>query len=242
MKKIDIFKKNIELFDCLYYTEKPSYFNSELSMDKIKRKVNIIIKNPTEENMERMIEKDLDNGEINDKVVAWKAGQLIKNGSEYEPKKLNGNYINGYGNEINKESLDLYLDNLSKDWNKLGDVEKGDFSELYKIACGCGVPKFFGTVYIINLIYFLSKKKWPIYDKFAHKALKSLFMDKNPYEIYVDSAPGKKDINNVVNMYNEFLWLLNELFGEISIERKLDRALWVYGHAGEDFDITKLIE
>ena len=95
------------------------------------------------------------------------------------------------------------------------------------------VPKNFGSVYIINLIYFLSKGKFPIYDKFAHKAAKALFMEKQPNEVYVGSAPEKNDIKNVVNLYNEYLWLLEKLFHNYSIDRITDRALWVYGHGIE---------
>lgn len=37
-------------------------------------------------------------------------------------------------------------------------------------------------------------------------------------------------------MLKEYMWLLKDVFGDSRIDRKTDRALWVYGHAGEKFD------
>ncbi len=86
----------------------------------------------------------------------------------------------------------------------------------------------------------MTKGKYPVYDSFAHKALKALYMKKAPFEIFSGIAPGKYDVDKVINMYNEFLWLLNELFDTYTIDRKLDRALWVYGHATDKYSLKSL--
>ena len=36
-------------------------------------------------------------------------------------------------------------------------------------------------------------------------------------------------------MYIEYCYLLEKVFGRKNIERDLDQALWVYGHATERF-------
>ena len=147
-------------------------------------------------------------------MVSWKAGRLIEdkdNPGDFVPaKNKNGDYYTGYGTSIDSEELENYLTTVEKRWIGLTSVEQEQFSEIYtKLVQDIFVPKNFGSVYIINLIYFLSKGRFPIYDKFA---------------------PGKNDIENVVNMYSEYLWLLEKLFHKYSIDRITDRALWVYGH------------
>ena len=91
--------------------------------------------------------------------------------------------------------------------------------------------KGLGTVYILTLLYFLSNEKFPIYDRFAHKAAKAIVLDKTPKDVYVGSAPDKTDVENILNMYNEYLCLLKLIFGNKKIDRKQDQALWVYGHS-----------
>ena len=191
--------------------------------------------NITKEFEDRLIEEYLQNGLISDLVVSWKAGRLIEdkdNPGDFVPaKNKNGDYYTGYGTSIDSEELENYLTTVEKRWIGLTSVEQEQFSEIYtKLVQDIFVPKNFGSVYIINLIYFLSKGRFPIYDKFAHKAAKALFMGKQPNKVYVENAPGINDIENVVNMYNEYLWLLEKLFHKYSIDRITDRALWVYGH------------
>ena len=188
--------------------------------------------NITKEFEDRLIEEYLQNGLISDLVVSWKAGRLIEdkdNPGDFVPaKNKNGDYYTGYGTSIDSEELENYLTTVEKRWIGLTSVEQEQFSEIYtKLVQDIFVPKNFGSVYIINLIYFLSKGRFPIYD---NKAAKALFMGKQPNKVYVENAPGKNDIENVVNMYNEYLWLLEKLFHKYSIDRITDRALWVYGH------------
>lgn len=91
--------------------------------------------------------------------------------------------------------------------------------------------KQFGTVYIITLIYFLSKGKYPIYDKFAHKAIMAIDSNRNPMDITVASPPDKSSVAKVINMYTEYYKKIEEIFGSYRLTRKQDQALWVYGHS-----------
>lgn len=89
---------------------------------------------------------------------------------------------------------------------------------------------------MITLIYFLSGGKYPIYDKFAHIAVKALYMNENPKDIFVGGAPGKGNMDQAIGMYKEYCWLLKQVFGKYDIDRELDRALWVYGHSKKKYD------
>lgn len=183
---------------------------------------------------EEIVAKRLNKGIIDEVVVAWKAGR-IKNGII---EMLDGNYLDGYGRQIDKIKMDTYLEIVS---NVCSECEwyPENFSKIYeKVINAAPIPNFFGVVYIINLIYFMSRQKLPIYDKYAHKALKSLFMGKKPSEVYVGSAPDDKmKIEEVTAMYMEYIWLLEKTIGVYSIDRKIDRALWTYGHADSSWNL-----
>ena len=220
----------------------------------------IDIKNNVSETYEdnEIVKERLNKGVIDKYVVAWKAGRLIGKNDEYEPQIIKDEktgrncYLNGYGGHIDQKSLDGYLENVKSLWDLLKD--KNNFADVYSTIVNNyidAIPDNFGSVYIINLIYFLSKGNWPIYDRFAHIALKAIVMEKHPCEIYVSGAPNKikkytknkqekpKANEDVINMYMEYLWLLDYVFGGHTfkiIGRKIDRALWVYGHAAKEYN------
>ena len=220
----------------------------------------IEIKNDVSESYEdnEIVDNRLKKGIIDEYVVAWKAGRLDGENDNYEPHiiedKKTGRkcYLNGYGKHIDKELLDEYLKDVKLHWdnNKLEDEK--DFAGVYSsIVNSIAIPDNFGSVYIINLIYFLSKGDWPIYDRFAHIALKAIVMEKHPCEIYVSGAPAKiikykeneqekiKANEEVIKMYMEYLWLMDYVFGGHTFDiigRKKDRALWVYGHATRNYN------
>jgi hypothetical protein len=52
-----------------------------------------------------------------------------------------------------------------------------------------------------------------------------------PKEVFVGAAPDKTELDKVLAMYKEYVFLLEQVFGYSNSERELDRALWVYGHA-----------
>ena len=172
------------------------------------------------------------NGKFDFKCVAWKIGRDY---DEYHIKYEKGEAIpNGYGNLIDGGKLREFLIEISNNQKLSFIFEEGDFSkrkieEAFKILSAIAPPNF-GTVYIITVMYFLSKGKIPIYDQFAHKAIKAIHFEKKPKEIYVGSAPSKTEIANAINMLDEYMWYLEKVFGTPHIPRDIDRALWVYGH------------
>lgn len=92
-----------------------------------------------------------------------------------------------------------------------------------------------GSVYLITLLYFISKGKWPIYDRFAKMALYAIIHDIKPGgAVEYKGLPDKNDdaFSNIMkNEMEEYIGELKQVFGDRYLNsRDVDRALWVYGH------------
>jgi hypothetical protein len=97
-----------------------------------------------------------------------------------------------------------------------------------------------GPVYLITLMFFITKGKYPIYDRFAMAALLSLLASENGYNLPHDesivrktSLPEKSGSTELskLKLYNNYIGLLHHFFGQSwKNDRKIDQALWVYGH------------
>lgn len=198
--------------------------------------------NTTEREVEEYIENKLTSGLVDQYVVAWKAGKLKKDDIHNDDFLSKRGYPNGYGKMINGDKLREYLSKLkSEEIKKIiasSDSLNRDLLEKCFDLAKENVPAYFGSVYLINVLYFLSNGKVPIYDKYAHTAVKALYFAENPSNIYVGDPPDKEDTHKVINMLTEYMWYLNELFGKSKIDRSLDRALWVYGHTKNRYDFN----
>jgi hypothetical protein len=227
----------------------PLYFNDATS-DEVKEKLGIgsrltSSKQRTERKVEKYVVEELgkykeSDYKIQKEFVAWKSGELEgvhlpdktdEQGVIREPEPLGD--ISIFGNKI--KNLDEYIDAINGIIEELKALIEADkVSETYNILVNLQKEKkvkTFGSVYIITLIYFLSGGMYPIYDKFAHKAVKALYFGFNPRSIYVNGAPGKTEVETVMAMYKEYLFLLEGVFGTYHISREQDQALWVYGHS-----------
>lgn len=103
-----------------------------------------------------------------------------------------------------------------------------------------------GTVYCITLLYFISKRKYPIFDQFADKALDVISQNKEAfpnaddkkYEPIPSDLPTKdeKKMGELKERYKRYCKKIETLKSQLSDRyrdpqnRDLDRALWVYGH------------
>ncbi len=218
----------------------PFYFKGEKNAEEIKETLGRGKLNTTLKSTEEYIisKSKNNNGELTEEFVAWKAGRLILKNKENEEYSWDGR--NGYGNII--ENLGPYLDEInSSEYDDIRNALKNGhgFEDAYKRLIKSNNTKqvkHLGVVYVITLIYFLSGRKYPIYDKFAHIAVKALYMNENPLYIFVCGAPGKDNIKQAIGMYKEYCWLLKQVFGKYDIDRELDQALWVYGHSKNKYD------
>lgn len=195
------------------------------------------------EYVEKEIEYILENGiktkEDITKIIAWKIGRIDHCNSEkkqcfiYYKNKPN---VNRYNRPVPLRPLFEYI------LNDIGTLEKqaNDYPQevLEKLLAFNGI----GSVYAITILYFLSRKMYPIYDQFAHIAIK-VIDEENSFNSLITDADLKREFNpdsrnatKIFENYNEYyIKRLQSIFGNAyKTNRDIDRALWVYGHLFKD--------
>lgn len=257
MKNIDTF---INRYECLYYdpdscpdSYKWQNYKSKEGLKEIysrllSERLNIGSLNASNYHAEESVMKYLNSSKFNKFALAWKAGKVDWKDNQLitiDSFEKDDNYINGYGGKINKNAFETYcsklMEELKDEINQ--NVENENWEKAYRTVMEIS-PKNIGPVYNINTLFFLTGGKAPIYDAFAHKAVKALLFDILPCDVYLGGNPDKKDVDKVVAMYQEYMILLKMLFkdcfknkqkNDMFIPRELDRALWVYGHSKEKY-------
>ena len=181
----------------------------------------------------------LDEGVFNEYSLAWKSGKLTwdnnANNVIFKDSFVRGDsYLNGYGSPINIADFNKWCNSLNAIENEQLILE--NMTELYT-GIYENSPRNIGPVYIITSLFFKSRGRYPIYDQFAHKAIRALALNLSPEIIYLGNNPGTSEVRKVMCMYNEYITLLERVFpneintdGVLFISRPLDQALWVYGH------------
>jgi len=234
----------IDVYEKYYYDD-----NNDDEKQRGKTELGVSIIHPTSRNNEDEIMNYLRRGKQNINTINWKMGGTVsKDGIRTQYYDYPIDNINGFCEEIEKLDFSEYnMESLSE----INIISLYD--DILKIIKEVDLVGY-GSVYIINSMFFLSKGNIPIYDYYANVAVKALLYDKCPQDIFVGQAPGKeehargcKERKLAVNMLLEYMALLKELAnntcyfmpkGEGYISRKLDRALWVYGHATEKWKIN----
>lgn len=245
-------------YECLYYDPDScpdsyqwQYFHSKEGLKErysrlLKELLDIGSLNVSNYHAEEEVMKYLNSSVFNKYALAWKAGKVdwkndhLVTADSFEKDE---NYINGYGGKIDKNAFQTYCSELKGLKNIIIQyVEEGNWKEAYRTVMEIS-PKNIGPVYNINTLFFMTGGKAPIYDVFAHKAVKALLFGISPCEVYLGGNPDKHDVDKVVAMYQEYMILLKMLFKEwfknkqkndMFIPRELDRALWVYGHSKKE--------
>ena len=220
----------------------------ETYKDLLKDFLSISKLNATDYRAEEKVMELLYSSTFNEISLAWKAGKVGWENDQLitaDSFEKDNYYVNGYGGRISKDDFHKYCHELEARKEIINDyVENGNWKEAYKTVMEIS-PKNIGPVYNINTLFFLTGGKAPIYDVFAHKAVKALLFNISPSEVYLGGNPKKDDVNNVVAMYQEYMILLKMLFkdwfkakkkDDMFIPRELDRALWVYGHSTKEPD------
>lgn len=262
MKKVDT-KTFIDRYECLYYDPdscpvnyKWQHYKSKDGLKEIyshllRERLNIGSLNASNYHAEEEVMNYLNSSIFNEFALAWKAGkvdwkddQLITTDSF---EKGDNYIISRYGGGITKDAFDTYCSELKKTKDEIIQyVKDGNWKKAYRTVMEIS-PNNIGPVYNINTLFFLTGGKAPIYDMFAHKAVKALLFDISPREVYLGGNPDKKDVDKVVAMYQEYMILLKMLFkdcfknkqkDDMFISRELDRALWVYGHSKIKYPFT----
>ena len=165
----------------------------------------------------------LNAGNIDLNVVLWKNNKVM---GDYNPET--DTLPNARGKAM--VGINAYIERINNEMVANNHIVGPQNIQQSFVFLSNDSPVNFGTVNIINLMFFLSSGQIPIYDQFAHIAAKAIYFEKHPNEIYVGGAPQKSEITKAVNMLNEYMYLLTQIFGTYSITRQQDRALWAYGH------------
>lgn len=174
-------------------------------------------------------------------ILAWKIGKIKHRDSQNAQRfvyskdwaNVESFHVNRYGKELDLSGFVEYIaTNIENLTSKAQSDPQGVLNELKENA---QAPKGIGTVYLITLLYFISKGKYPIYDRFAMMAVDAIIKDKKPGEtVKYTELPDKNSFqfNQVFGLcQNEYIDKIEKIFGHDYLEsRDIDRALWVYGH------------
>lgn len=195
--------------------------------------------NVLEQSITKILQEGLD-GSSEDKTgtaLLWKVGGNIQDGIvryQYSSKSdqtdgINIAQINGIVHEVYSKYKD------APDKNKL---------ILRDMILQCAKNKevkHMGAVYTITLVYFMTKGEYPIYDKYAHIALlslydnsKKIYTQKRMKEISLEQTDSYKKI---ISIYSDYKKLSDDVYTKLSVNmdsaeslRRIDKALWAYGH------------
>lgn len=222
------------------------YFDDLKSEDKkTGNDLGVTITHPVSREFEALVMSCLAKDQQSIDTIAWKLGMQYKDGDlkdRYHTFPIEK--VKKYINETAK--LDLLFESEL-------DIRKS-YDEVLSVVSDLELTGY-GSVYIISSLFFLSKGKIPIYDYYAHVAVKALLDKINPQEVYVGAVPtkdqcsiGDKSNKSAVNLLLEYQRQLKDLAEGTEhfktdegmyISRQLDRALWVYGHAKEKWGEKK---
>ena len=199
------------------------------------RKSSRIIENTIDDILKEGIksEKDVIN------ILAWKIGKIRHKESENQQKFVYSSdwtdaeqyNMKLYGKGLHvRDFVNYIVSNINKLEKEANENPQSVLDELNEES-----PYGIGTVYMITLLYFISRGKYPIYDRFAMIAIDAITKGYKPNEfVKYKELPSKKEkgfnklMNNGINNYSS---KIEDVFGkEYQNNRDIDRALWVYGH------------
>lgn len=227
----------IDLYSKDYYLKKPG----EKGLIPGLRRSSEFIEERIEGILESGIQDQVDVG----RILAWKIGKIKHRVSENENRFA---YAKGWENVEHSKTVKLYnddfqIEDISSFILSLNIPETFNNDNAQELLNQIMDKRFkrLGSVYMITLLYFLSKGEYPIYDRFAMMALTAICSETPPKsgeKVTVDVAykelPAKESFRFEMIMDEEmahYIQMLNDIFGvEWKTNRKIDQALWVYGH------------
>lgn len=176
-------------------------------------------------------------------VLSWKIGKINHRDTDAKQKfeyhkdwqfaeQLN---VKRYGKDFDVKG---FINYITSNINFLEKTAKTDPQEVLNLL-NKNSPPGIGTVYLITLLYFISKGTYPIYDRFAMKAIDAVLNEATPGSpIQYKELPEKKSKQFgkiMCDNMSEYICKLEKIFGtEYQSNRNIDRALWVYGHLFPD--------
>ncbi len=221
-------EKFIEKYNASYYLKGEKLVKGAIQNSIfVEQKIDLLLKNGIKS------ERDIAH------ILAWKVGKIKHSDSDNEQKFVYASDWEGvekhevkrYGQVLYLSDFVTYIANNIEELEETANNNPQDVLEKLRNNS----PKGIGTVYLFTLLYFISKGKYPIYDRFAHVALDAILEKKQPGDnVPYKDLPTKQEskFSNVYEIYNEiYKKKIDCIFGKQYYEnRDIDRALWVYGH------------
>lgn len=173
-------------------------------------------------------------------ILAWKIGRINHRESENQKKFIYTSDWTGaeqYNMKLYGEDFQIsgFVDYITSNIESLEkEVEEQPQLVLNKLREHTP-PYGIGTVYMITLLYFISRGKYPIYDRFAKMAVDAIINGIKPAEfVQYKELPSKNEggfDKLMCNGMKNYICKIEKIFGkEYQNCRDIDRALWVYGH------------
>lgn len=239
MKDIIIYEPKRKLTFKEFLNKYPNaYFTPQGSSDNTKI-VGICYTQGNKDKETDVLEADIFTRSGLGKILAWKLGKIKKDGS-YASGWTNCETENPIMYEKYTLDIDSLLQKLKENKEELDKfVKQNKYIEFVNHILDYKI-KGIGPVYAITILFFYSKGKYPIYDRFARHALKSIkdkeipkrkkikktFVFEIDYPKYIEAIAKYQKCYQGIDNTNEINYLKY---------RDLDRALWIYGH-GFDFE------
>lgn len=164
------------------------------------------------------------------KIMAWKMGLLDRFNDEVTPREVA--CIEEDNKTILKGRVEVIIDKHLLDVIKEIDFKNVNDDNLKEVLGKLTDIKGVGPVYAITILHFGSKRKWPIYDRFADIALWAIEKGYKPWSKIegLKLVGDASTLNPQKDRYKEYCKRLEKVFGEKNYDREVDQALWVYGH------------
>ena len=228
----------LKLYCDSYYLDKDQYVPG---LSRCSRSV--------ENEIDNLLKRGIDSGKqgVQDVVhiLAWKIGKIAHKKSESEKEFKYYDYWKNaekygvmlYGKPFKLGIIAKYIVDHMED---LTIEERNDLraqNVLNKMSADLkreGVTGI-GPVYLLTLLYFLSKGIYPIYDRFAMMAVDAIIAGAKPGDaVEYHTLPDKssKKFNTIMQDHMApYIHKLDRVFGgKYQNSRDIDRALWTYGH------------
>ncbi len=179
----------------------------------------------SETKIERILEDGIKSENDVKIILAWKTGKIN------HTKTIESNKIQ-FADNWKTDKIKILYKYISNDAPLEKDPDTVR-SELMKITDGIG------PVIAQTFLYFISKGKYPIYDKYAYLALKAWADDTRPgieikYPEPTEENFSKRIIEYTDDIVSVFSLESKDLSKTQYKYRRIDRALWVYGHCFTD--------
>lgn len=170
-------------------------------------------------------------------ILAWKIGKIKHKDSTSkfvyakDWKDAEQFQVTRYGKPFDLAQIAEYIaTNIKELEEKAKSNPQGVLNDLKNVG-----TSGLGPVYLVTLLYFVSRGKYPIYDRFAMIAADAILEGKKPggtVEYHELPYKNSKAFSTIMQTHIQpYIAKLEQIFGcAYQTTRDIDRAMWVYGH------------